>query len=282
MGFTAPGDPVTMMLGERAKAEQVEALKAQYGLDKPPLVQYWRFLSGAARGDLGMSYSYQGRPVADMLGKAFVVTLKLGAAATLFAWGTGLVLGILAGVNRGKFIDHLSMLLAIVGVSLPVFVEALALMYLFAVYLRWLPAIGWGEPKHYVLPAIVLGTRSAALVARITRSAMLDVLNQDYVRTARAKGLSGGRVVLKHAVKNAMIPVMTVLGTTLGTLLTGAFITEQIFGIPGIGRISLQSIFQRDYPVIQASVMLVATIFVVINLLVDLMYGVVDPRIRYS
>ncbi len=271
-----------MMLGERAKTEQVEALKAQYGLDKPPLVQYWRFISGVAQGDLGMSYAYQGRKVSDILGKAFVVTLKLGAAATLFAWGTGLFFGILAGVNRGKIIDNISMLIAIVGVSLPVFVEAIALMYLFGVFLKWLPAIGWGELKHYVLPAIVLGTRASALIARITRSSMLDVLNQDYVRTARAKGLSSGRVVLKHAVKNAMIPVMTVLGTTLGSLLTGAFITEQIFSIPGIGRITLQSIFQRDYPVIQASVMLVATIFVVINLVVDLMYGIVDPRIRFS
>lgn len=282
MGFAAPGDPVTLMLGERARADQVASLKSQYGLDKPPLVQYASFLGGVMKGNLGMSYAYRGREVWDIIAKGFATSLKLGAVAAAFAWSTGLVLGILAAVHRGKLIDNMSMFFAIIGVSLPIFVEALALMYLFGVYLRVLPAVGWGEPKHYILPAIVLATRSAAIVARITRSSMLDVLNQDYIRTARAKGLAEQRVVLKHAVKNAMIPVITVLGVTLGSLLTGAFITETIFGIPGIGRISLQAIFQRDYPVVQATVMLVATVFVLVNLVVDLMYGVVDPRIRYS
>lgn len=282
MGFAAPGDPVTLMLGDKARTDQVQALKQQYGLDKPPVIQYVRYAVGVVKGDLGLSYAYRGRPVKDIILKAFTVSLKLGGAAALFAWSTGLILGILAAVYRGRWLDNLSMLLAVVGVSLPVFVEAIALMYLFGVYLKVLPAVGWGEPKHFILPAIVLGTRSAAIIARITRSSMLDVLNQDYIRTARAKGLSGQRVTLKHAVKNAMIPVMTVLGTTLGTLLTGAFITETIFGIPGIGRVSLQAIFQRDYPVIQATVMLFATVFVLVNLIVDLMYGVVDPRIRFS
>lgn len=282
MGYAAPGDPVTLILGERARADQVAALKQQYGLDQPPVVQFGRFLAGLSKGDLGLSYAYRGRKVSEIIMKGFKVSLQLGGAAAIFAWTTGLTLGILAAVNRGRWLDNLAMLLAVVGVSVPIFVEAIAFMYIFGVYMKVLPAVGWGEPQHFVLPAVVLGTRSAAVIARITRSSMLEVLGQDYIRTARAKGLAAGTVTLKHAVKNAMIPVITVLGTTLGTLLTGAFITETIFGIPGIGRVSLQAIFQRDYPVVQATVLLFAAVFVLINLVVDLMYGVVDPRIRFS
>jgi ABC-type dipeptide/oligopeptide/nickel transport system permease component len=282
MGFLAPGDPVTLMLGERANAAQVSALKQQYGLDKPPLVQYGKFLLGVVQGDLGKSYAYVGRPVAEMVSNGFVVSLKIGAIATITASIIGIVLGIIAAVNRNRWQDSLAMLVAVAGVSLPGFVVAFALMYLLGVWLRVLPVQGWGEAKHYVLPVIVLGTRSAAIIARITRSAMLDVIGQDYVRTARAKGLSERLVILKHAVKNAMIPVLTVLGTTFGTLITGAFIIESIFGVPGIGKVSLDAISQRDYPVIQISTLMIATVFVVVNLVVDMLYGVVDPRIRYS
>jgi ABC-type dipeptide/oligopeptide/nickel transport system permease component len=282
MGFAAPGDPISTVLGERASTAQVAALKAQYGLDKPPLVQYFKFLGGALHGDFGRSYFYAGRPVIEMVGTGFGTSLKIGGVAALYAALFGMILGIIAAVNRNRWPDHLAMFFAVVGVSIPGFVLAIALMYLFGVHLKVLPTVGWGEPKHYILPVLVLGTRSAAFIARITRSAMLDVIGQDYVRTARAKGLSQRVVILKHAVKNALIPVITVLGTTMGSLITGTYIIETIFGIPGVGRISLDGIFQRDYQVIQVSTMLIATVFVLVNLVVDMMYGVVDPRIRYS
>lgn len=282
MGFAAPGDPITSMLGERAQESQVQEFKRQYGLDKPVLVQYGNFVVNAIQGNLGQSYAYRGRPVTEMIAAGFTTSLKYGSLATLYAAVVGMFLGIIAAVYRNKLPDAFAMFFAVGGISVPGFVQAILFMYVFGIWLRVLPAVGWGEPKHYVLPILVLGTRSAAVTARITRSAMLEVLNQDYIRTAKAKGLNHRKVILKHAVKNAMIPVLTVLGTTFGTLITSTFIVESIFGVPGLGRISLDAIFQRDYPVIQASVMLVATVFVLVNLVVDLLYGVFDPRIRYS
>jgi peptide/nickel transport system permease protein len=282
MGFAAPGDPIQTMLGERAKPEQVALIRHEYGLDKPPIIQYGRYLLGVAKGDFGKSYAYQGRPVAEMVMESFKTSMKIGAIAALFSALFGMAFGIIAAINHNRWPDALSMFIAVVGVSVPGFVAAIALMYLFGVWLQILPAVGWGDPKNYVLPVIALGARSSAFIARITRSAMLDVLGQDYIRTAWAKGLPGRRVVLQHAVKNAMIPVLTVLGTTFGTLITGAYTIEYIFSIPGIGRISLDAIFQRDYPVIQASVLLVAATFVLVNLVVDVLYGSFDPRIRYS
>jgi len=282
MGFLAPGDPITTLLGEHANPARVAILKAQYGLDKPPLVQFGRFVLGAVQGNFGTSYAYQGRQVSEMVLTGFKTSMTIGAIAALAAALFGMSLGIIAAINRGRWPDGLAMFFAVAGVSTPGFVEAIALMYIFGVWLHVLPAVGWGEPKHYIIPVVVLGTRSAAFIARITRSAMLDVLGQDYVRTARAKGLAAQRVILKHAVKNALIPVITVFGTAVGSLMTGTYIIETIFGIPGVGRVNLDAIFQRDYPVIQASVMLVSTVFVLVNLVVDLMYGVVDPRIRYS
>lgn len=282
MGFLAPGDPITTLLGEHANPARVAILKAQYGLDKPPLVQFGRFVIGAIQGNFGTSYAYQGRAVGEMVLGGFKTSMQIGAIAALMAALIGMALGIIAAVYRNRWPDGVAMFFAVVGVSTPGFVEALALMYVFGVWLHVLPVLGWGEPKHYILPVIVLGTRSAAFIARITRSAMLDVLGQDYVRTARAKGLASQKVIIKHAVKNALIPVITVLGTTVGNLMTGTYIIETIFGIPGVGRVSLDAIFQRDYPVIQVSVMLVSAVFVGVNLIVDLLYGVVDPRIRYS
>jgi ABC-type dipeptide/oligopeptide/nickel transport system permease component len=282
MGFAAPGDPITTMLGERAKPEQVALIKKQYGLDKPPVIQYGNYLLGLAKGNLGTSYAYQGRPVGEMVLGGFKTSITIGGLAAIGAALIGMAFGVVAAVNRNRWPDTLAMFFAVIGVSVPGFVEAIALMYIFGVWLKLLPAVGWGEPIHYVLPCVVLGTRSAAFVARITRSSMLDVLGQDYVRTARAKGLPNQKVVLKHAVKNAMIPVITVMGTTFGGLITGTYIIETIFGIPGVGRISLDAIFQRDYPVIQASTLLIAAVFVLVNLGVDLTYGAVDPRIRYS
>ena len=282
MGFFAPGDPVTILLGEKGSATQIERVKRQYGLDKPALVQYGRFLWNAAHGNLGLSYAYPGRSVTEMVSKGFAVTLQLGTLAMICAGAVGVLLGIVAAVNRGGPLDLFTMFMAIAGVSLPNFVLAIAMMYLIGVKLHWLPVSGWGKPAHFVLPAFVLGTRAMTFIARITRSSMLDVINQDYVRTARAKGLSQAVVIFKHAVRNALVPVVTVLGTTLGGLLTGAFITEVIFSVPGIGQVALNAITTRDYPVIQVSTLLIATVFIAVNLIVDLSYGIVDPRIRYS
>lgn len=282
MGFLAPGDPVTVLVGEKGTPAQIAAIKREYGLDQPPLVQYGRFLAGLARGDLGKSYFYSGRPVAEMVMDGFWVSIQVGTLAMLFAATLGVAAGVVAAVWRNRWPDHLSMFFAIAGVSVPSFVEAIALMYLLGVWVNLLPVQGWGEPQHYILPVVVLGTRSAAFIARITRSAMLDVIGQDYVRTARAKGLAQPVVILKHGVRNAMIPVITVLGTTLGALITGTYIIETIFGVPGVGKVALDAIFQRDYPVIQVTTLLVATVFVGVNLVVDLLYAIVDPRIRYS
>lgn len=282
MGFLAPGDPITIMLGERATPAQVAQVKRQYGLDQPPLLQYGRYLGNLLRGDLGLSYFYQGRPVAGMVKNGFFITLRLGALAMGLATLLGVALGIVAAAYRNRWPDVASMFFAVIGVSLPNFVFAIFLMWLLGVKFKLVPPLGWGKPQHYVLPVLVLGIRSAAFIARITRSSMLEVLNQDYMRTARSKGLAAQVVVLKHGVRNALIPVITVLGTTLGSLLTGAFITESIFTVPGLGRVALDSILQRDYPVVQATTLLIATVFVVVNLVVDLLYGVVDPRIRYS
>lgn len=282
MGFAAPGDPIQVLLGEHATPAKVAAVKAQYGLDRPPLVQYGRFLWGALHGDFGKSYFFAGRSVTEMVGAGFGTSLQIGLLAAVAASLAGILLGIVAAVWRDKWPDALAMFFAVLGVSTPSFVEAIALMYVFGVWLQVLPAVGWGEPKNFVLPVIVLGTRSAAYIARITRSAMLDVIGQDYIRTARAKGLSQQIVIVKHAVKNALVPVLTVMGTTLGNLITGTYIIETIFGVPGVGKTALEAIFDRDYPVIQVTTLLVAAVFVVINLVVDLLYGAVDPRIRYS
>lgn len=282
MGYLAPGDPATILAGDKASDEVIKEIKAKYGLDQPALVQYFRFMKGALVGDFGYSYVYQARTVAEMVEKGFWVSVKVGALASLLAALIGIALGVLAAVGRGSWIDHLSMFLAVTFISVPNFVMAIALVWLFSIKWRMLPVAGWGQPIHYVLPVVVLGTRSSAFLARLTRSSMLDVIQQDYVRTARAKGLSDKVVYIRHAFKNALIPVMTVLGGTLGGLITGTYIIETLFNVPGVGQVAIQAIFQRDYPVIQATTLLVAVIFVLMNLVVDLSYAVVDPRIKYS
>ena len=282
MGYMAPGDPVTLLAGEKASDEVVLAIKQKYGLDQPPLVQFGRFLKGAVVGDFGYSFVYQARTVTEMLEKSFWVSLKIGSLAMAAAALIGITLGILAAVNRNRLLDHLCMFLAIIGVSVPNFVMAIALVWLFSIKVKLFPVAGWGEPINYVLPVVVLGSRSAAYIARLTRSSMLDVVGQDYIRTARAKGLSDRIVYMKHAFKNTLIPVLTVLGATFGGLITGTYIIETLFNVPGIGQVAVQAIFQRDYPVIQATTLLVAVVFVLVNLLVDLSYGIVDPRIKYN
>lgn len=282
LGNFAPGDPIQIMLGEKGTQAAIDRIKHQYGLDRPALVQYGRFLWKAVRGDLGLSYAYPGRSVSEMVKKSFAVSVKLGTLAMLYAGVFGVVLGVVAAVNRGGPLDLATMFLAVVGISVPNFIMAICFMYLVGVQLHWLPVSGWGKPVYYIMPVFILGLRSLTLIARITRSSMLDVLNQDFVRTARAKGLTERSVVYKHAVRNALVPVVTVLGTTLGGLITGTYIIEFMYSIPGLGQVALQAINQRDYPVIQITTLLIAIVFVAVNLVVDLTYGVIDPRIRYS
>lgn len=281
MGLLAPGDPISMMLGERAEEALVAQVRYQYGLDQPLLVQYSRYLAQLLQGELGLSYFYVGRPVAGMVMAGFWTTLKIGALAAVLGFSLGIGLGVVAAAFRQRWPDTLSMFFAVLGISLPSFVLAAALMYVFAVRLRLLPAQGWGEAEHYVLPVLILGIRAAAYIARITRSSLLDALGQDFIRTGRAKGLAPRAVVMKHALKNALIPVLTVLGTALGGLLTGSFIVEYMLSVPGLGRVAVDSILQRDYPVIQAATLLIAMVFALVSLAVDLLYAVVDPRIRY-
>src|SRR5258708_29475772 len=281
MGYLAPGSPIDNLLGQHSSAEARKRLEHEYGLDRPALVQYGSFLGRAVRGDLGRSISYD-RPITQMIEEKFPVTAQLACMAMVFAILVGLPAGILAALKHNRLIDRATMGFVLLSISLPAFVSAPILMLLFAVRLGWLPSTGWDGPENYILPVLVLGVRPAALLARFMRSSMLEVIRQDYIRTAYAKGLSPARVLFKHGLKNAFLPVLTVLGNTFGFLLTGSFVVETIFNIPGIGYESVQSILRRDYPVIQGVTLLVAVIFITVNLVVDILYGVIDPRVRYG
>ncbi len=276
-----PGDPVESMAGERATAETIERIKAELGHDKPLFVQYVLYLKLIAKGDMGRSV-YTNRKVSDDLLQKFPNTVKLALAAMLFASVIGIGLGVVAAVKRGTVWDRLVSLLSVGGISVPVFWLGLTLMLIFALYLRWLPPSGMGNGSlaYIVLPAITLGTFSLAYIARITRSSMLESLSQPYIEAARAKGLSETKVVLKHALKNSLIPVVTLIGLDLGSYLNGAVLTETIFGWDGLGRYALDGILKRDYPVIMGVVLFGAFIFVTINLIVDISYHFLDPRVR--
>ena len=276
-----PGDPARALAGVQATPEFIEQTRERYGLDQPLHVQYARFMSGLFRGDLGTS-TFSRRPVVTEIAERLPRTLVLAVTALAIATVVGVVAGIVSATKRNSIFDNASMFIALVGVAAPVFWMALMLQLLFSVQLGWLPATGMGSPAHLVLPAFTLGTSSAALMARITRSSMLDVLKQDFVTTARAKGLREQIVVNKHALKNAMIPVVTVLGLQFGILLGGAVLTETVFAWPGVGRLLVDAILRRDYPVVQGTVMLLSLLFVLINLAVDVIYAVLDPRIRYK
>jgi ABC-type dipeptide/oligopeptide/nickel transport system permease component len=276
-----PGDPAQIMAGQAATREVVEQIRNTLGLDRPVPLQYALFLRGAVRGDLGKSI-YNGAPVREELGQRFPRTIRLAFAGILVSCLIGVPVGILSAVRHSTWIDSTAMVFALVGVSMPLFWLGLNLILVFAVRLHWLPAIGYETPQHLILPAITLGLGSAALVARMTRSAMLEVLRQDYVRTARAKGAAPRRVVNYHALRNALIPVVTVIGLQLGNLLSGAVLTESVFAWPGVGRLLVEAVLTRDYPIIQGSILLVATSFVALNLAVDLLYAFLDPRIRYD
>ena len=277
----APGDPVAEMVGERADSATIARLRAELRLDEPLPTQFGHYVWGAVRGDLGRSYITQ-RPVLGDLAERFPKTLQLAAAAMLLAATCGITLGVVAAVRPGGAVDRLSMLLAYVGVSFPVYWVGLLLILLFAVTLRWLPPSGYGGVAFLILPAVTLGTRSIAFLARMTRGAMLDVLASDFVRTARAKGVSEARVIWRHAFRNALLPVITVLGLDVGNYLTGSILTETIFSWPGVGRYVLLAIEKRDLPAVQGSILFLSIVFVLVNLLTDLLYAKADPRVAYD
>jgi peptide/nickel transport system permease protein/oligopeptide transport system permease protein len=279
--YVAPGDPVQAMVGERSDPATLARLRAELHLDDPVTVQFVHYVGGVLRGDLGTSYITR-RPIVQDLLQRFPATLRLAGAAMLFAATTGISLGIYGAWRPGSWADRLATLGAYLGISFPVYWVGLILILLFAVTLRWLPPSGSGGLAYLVLPAITLGMRSVAFLSRITRDAMRELLASDFVRTARAKGLGERRVVLGHAFRNALIPVVTVLGLDFGSYLTGSILTETIFSWPGVGRYVLTAIDKRDLPAIQGSILFLSLVFVMVNLMTDVVYAVVDRRVRYG
>jgi ABC-type dipeptide/oligopeptide/nickel transport system permease component len=279
MGYLAPGDPIRMILGERSDPQAVAQVRRELGLDQPWYVQYGRFVWNAVRGDFGISL-YNRRPVGDIIRESFPATATLAVLAILLAITVGILAGVVAAVWHNRLPDRLSMAGVVLGISVPNFVLATLLILLVSVRLGWLPVAGWGAPEDVVLPVLVLAARPSASIARFTRTSMLEVLQQDYIRTARAKGVPEPFVILKHALPNALLPVVTVIGNAFGYLLTGSFIVETVFAVPGVGYKSIEAILRRDYPVIQATTLLFAFLFIVVNLLVDILYTRLDPRVR--
>jgi ABC-type dipeptide/oligopeptide/nickel transport system permease component len=279
--YVAPGDPVQAMVGERADVETIARLRADLHLDDPLPLQFLRYVGGVARGDLGISYITR-RPILGDLLQRFPATLQLAGAAMLFAATVGIALGIYGAWRPGGWADRLATLAAYAGVSFPVYWVGLLLILLFAVTLRWLPPSGARGPLYLILPALTLGMRSVAVLSRMTRAAMQEVLQSDFVRTARAKGLRERRVVLRHAFRNALLPVLTVLGLDSGSYLTGSILTETIFSWPGVGRYVLTAIDKRDLPAVQGSILFLSVIFVLVNLVTDVLYARVDPRVAYD
>ncbi len=274
-----PGDPAQILAGPDASARDIKSLRQQMGLDRPLAVQYVGYLEGLARGDLGRSMSTR-RPVLEELMDRFPNTLILAVAGVGVAVLLGIPIGVFAAIRARTMVDHAAMVLALLGISAPAFWLGFILMMVFSVHLGWFPSAGYRSWGHLVLPAFTLGSGAMAIVARMTRSSLLEVLNQDYVRTARAKGLPEVLVIAKHALRNALIPTTTVVGLSFGSLLGGAVLTEMVFAWPGLGRLIVYSIGIRDLPVIQGAVLLLALTFVLVNLGVDLLYGLIDPRVR--
>ena len=274
-----PGDPARLLAGDFATEQLVDELRQRWRLNDPLPVQYAAYLGGVLRGDLGRSIATS-TPVLPELAERFRRTLELAAAGIAVAAVIGIAAGVVSAVRRATAVDHLATALALAGISTPIFWSGLVLILIFSVTLEWLPAGGSGSPRHLVLPAVSLGLFGAGVLARQTRSGLLEVLGQDFVRTARAKGLPERLVVVKHALKNALIPVVTVLGDQFGRLLGGAILTETVFSWPGMGRYLIESISQRDYPAVQGAILVFAAAVVVTNLVVDLSYGALDPRVR--
>ena len=276
-----PGDPAEILAGQEATKEDVDRIRVEYGLDKPLAVQYVRFVVSAAQGDLGISIQSR-HPVRELLFQRLTFTLQLSLASILVASAIGLLAGIVSSTRQYSIFDTASMLGALFGISMPIFWLGLLLILVFAVKLHWLPSGGTGGLRYLILPAIALGSASAAVIARMTRASMLEVTRQDYIRTARATGYRESVVIFRHGLKNAMIPVLTVFGLEFGTMLGGAVLTETVFALSGIGRLLVEGIFARDYPVVQGAMVAVATTFVLVNLLTDVAYAFFDPRIRYE
>ena len=276
-----PGDPAEVLGGQEATKEDVDRIRREYGLDQPLVVQYLRFVGNVLRGDLGISIQSR-HPVRELLLQRLAFTLQLSLMSILVASAVGLLAGIISSTRPNSIFDTASMLGALFGISMPIFWLGLLLILVFAVKLHWLPSGGTGTLGHLILPAIALGSASAAVIARMTRASMLEVARQDYIRTARAAGHRESVVIFRHSLKNAMIPVLTVFGLEFGYMLGGAVLTETVFSLPGIGRLLVDGIFARDYPVVQGAMIVVATTFVLVNLLTDLAYGFFDPRIRYD
>jgi ABC-type dipeptide/oligopeptide/nickel transport system permease component len=283
MRALVPGDPIEIMfLGQMPPdPETVASIRRELGLDVPLPMQYVRYVTGAARGDLGTSIRTR-RPVLHEIADRYPRTLLLTGASLLVALLVGLTTGILAAVYKDTAIDFITMLLALAGLSMPAFWFGLLMIQFFGVQLRWFPVMGAGSLRHLVLPALTLGLIASTVQARVARSSMLEVLNSDYIRTARSKGLHGRIVVLRHGLKNALIPTLTILGLQVGGLLGGAFIIENVFAWQGVGQLAVQAITQRDFPLIQGIIAVVATTYVLVNLLVDIAYRLVDPRISYE
>ena len=284
-----PGDPVLLMMAESGggakmadvSTEQYERIRHELGLDQPLPVQFGRFVLNALRGDLGRSFR-SGQPVAQEIGEVFPNTVRLAILSLGVAASIGLVLGTLAALNHQRWIDNVSMLLALVGVAMPNFWFGLMLLFVFALILGWLPATGYGEWNAILLPAAALGLRAAAVIARLTRSSLLEVLRNDYVTTARAKGLAERTMVVRHALRNALIPVVTVVGLQFGDLLAGTVVVETVFARPGLGSLVTNAILSKDLPIVQGTVLVVASCYIFVNLLADLSYAALDPRIKYG
>lgn len=285
----APGDPAAMMLGEQASAADVARLSAQYGLDRPLPEQFGRWLLEVARGNLGHSIFLQ-IPVAEALLARAEPTLLLALLGVTLACVIGIPCGVLSAVWHGRLVDQAVTGVAMLGASMPSFWFGMLLMQLFAVELGWFPVAGYGNPeaplffeklRHLVLPAVVLGVLNSSLIIRFTRASMLDVLSDDYVRTARAKGLAEVQTIVRHALRNALVPVVTVIGLTAALMIGGAAVTETVFGLPGVGSLVVSAVLRRDYPVIQGALLVIAATYVLINLGIDLLYMAIDPRIRY-
>jgi ABC-type dipeptide/oligopeptide/nickel transport system permease component len=280
MLFLVPGDPVKIMLAEFVTTpDQIAQMRAQLHLDEPVLKQYGRFVANALRGDLGVSIRSR-RPVAAEIAENIGSTGQLALASMVVAIGLGVPLGLLAALGRNSWLDVAAMVVALLGVAMPSFWLGFLLIFVFSLHLGWLPATGGGDLPHLVMPAVALGMIAAAIIARLTRSSMLEVLGQDYVRTARAKGLGGASVIVRHALRNALIPVVTVFGLQFGNLLAGAVIVETVFSRPGLGRLIVGGILAKDFPLVQGTVLFVAAAYVLINVVVDVAYAYVDPRIR--
>jgi ABC-type dipeptide/oligopeptide/nickel transport system permease component len=275
----ASGDPATLLVSQDATKQDIERIRQAYGLDQPLSVQYARFLGRVVRGDLGFSYR-QGLPVAELIVERLRATFELALAGLAVAVLLGVPLGLIAAARHGSALDTVAMTVALVGTSVPSFWLGLLLIIVFGVQLGWLPVSGYGGLRHLVMPAFVLGGFYAAQVSRLTRTSLLEVLAQDFVRTARAKGLAARSVLLKHVLRNAALPVVTVLGLDFGRMLGGAVVVETIFAWPGMGRLAVQAVLGRDFPVVQGAAIMGAIVFLTVSLSIDLLYGVIDPRLR--